>query len=418
LSSFPTRRREALVNDSQCAPPFPFDRTRDPLDPPPEFARWQREQPIRRVVVGDVPAWLVTRYSDVRALLADPRLSCDRSRAGFPAARKNDPPPPRGHLSAMDPPEHTELRRIIMRSALVNDVTALRPVIEQHANALLDKVTRLPQPVDLVKQFALALPVRVICELFGVPYHDRRVFVHCANVITNLATNREQAATAYASLAEYLGNLIDAKEREPADDLLSELVKQHVHTGQITREQAVGLSLILLTAGHATTANQIALSVAVLLRHPDQAELLLHRPELLPDAVEELLRYLTIAHHGLRRVATADISVGGTVIRAGEGVVLALQAANRDPDVFADPDRVDLTRRARRHVAFGHGAHRCAGQALARAELEIALSTLFRRLPELRLAIPFERIAFDDHGLLHGVPELPVLWRQNGETTA
>lgn len=319
----------------------------------------------------------------------------------------------------MDPPEHTVLRRAVMRGALVNGVDRLRPAMERHANELLDELVRLPQPVDLVERFAFALPVRVICDVFGVPPGDRSVFEQCAAVIARRSASGAEVAAAYGSLKAYLARLVEAKDREPADDLLSELVVDEVRTGRLTREQVVGLGLPLLTGGHATTANQIALSVAALLRHPDQAAIFRAESTSVTRAVDELLRYLTVVHFGLRRVATAEITVGQTVIRPGEGVVLALQSANRDPEVFPDPDRLDLVRGAGRtrvpgHVAFGYGIHRCPGQALARAELEIALSVLFRRLPGLRLAVPFERIPFDDDSLLHCVRELAVAWEPNG----
>ncbi|MFJ8331482.1 cytochrome P450 [Streptomyces sp. NPDC094437] len=362
----------------------------------------------------------MTRYADVRALLGDPRLSCDPSRPGYPAFRPDQPPPARGYLPSMDAPEHTALRRIVMRSALVTDVERMRPAIERHTDELLDELALLPQPVDLVERFSLALPVRVICELFGVPLHDRAVFEECAAVIASRSASGAQVADAYASLTGYLGRLVQAKDDEPGDDLLSQLVAQHVRTGHITREQVVGLGLPLLTGGHATTAHQITLAVTALLRHPDQrAALLAAEPESVPRAVDELLRHLTVVHFGLRRVATADLTVGRTVIRAGDGVVLALQSANRDPEIFPDPDRLDLTRTTgatrgtRAHVAFGYGAHRCPGQALAHAELEIALPALLRRLPGLRLAVPFDHIAFDEDSLLHGVRELPVTWQRH-----
>ena len=407
-----------VIRESRVPPALPFQRAEDPLDPPPEFGIWQRDEPVRRVTAGGVPAWLVTRYDDVRRLLRDARLSCDPSRAGYPAFRPDQPPPARGYLPSMDPPEHTDLRRAVMHSSLVNGVDRLRPAIERHAHELLDELVLLPQPVDLLERFALALPVRVICELFGVPPGDQSVFEECAVVIARRSASGAEVAAAYGSLKAYLAQLVEAKEREPADDLLSELV-EHVRTGELTRDQVVGLGLPLLTGGHATTANQIALSVAALLRDPDQLPLLLADPASLSRAADELLRYLTVVHFGLRRVATAEIPVGDTVIQPGDGVVLSLQSANRDPEAFPDPDRLDLARgadgtRVSGHVAFGHGIHRCPGHALARAELEIALDVLFRRLPGLRLAVAFERIPFDDDSLLHGVRELPVAWDTNG----
>jgi cytochrome P450 len=398
-----------MTDTMAAAPLFPFHRTRGPLDPPPVLRHWQRDEPIRQVMAGGVNAWLVTRYADVRELLADPRLSADSSKEGFPTHRPNQPPAPRGYLPAMDAPDHTRLKRIIIRS-LANSVASLRPAITLDVNELLDEITQLPQPVDLVSQFALPLPLKIICRLFGVPYEDRAIFEGSAKVIASGSSTREDVAAAYASLTEYSRTLIALKEREPADDLLSEFVTEHVPMGRIRPEELVGLMRPLLTGGHATTTNQIALSTVALLRWPEQAALLMNNPELLPGAVNELIRHQTVVHFGIRRVATEDIPIGGMVIRAGEGVVLALHSANRDPDEYPDPDRLDITRSMRRHMGFGHGPHRCPGQALGRIELEIALPALFRRLPGLRLAEPLERIGFEEGNLLYGIRELPVFW--------
>ncbi|MFS0694425.1 cytochrome P450 [Streptomyces nitrosporeus] len=309
----------------------------------------------------------------------------------------------------MDAPEHTELRQVVVRSALMTGVERLRPLIRRHVDELLAELARLPQPVDLVERFTLALPVRVICDLFGVPIEDRKVFERCAVIVARRSAPGIEVAAAYASLTEYLGRLVDAKNEKPADDLVSELVVKHYRTGRITKGQVIGLGLPLLTGGHATTAHQLALSVVSLLRNREQVSLLAD-PASVPALVDELLRHLTVVHFGLRRVAVEDIAVGATVIRAGEGVVLALQSANRDPAVFPDPERLDPTRGSRGHVAFGYGAHRCPGQGLARAELEIALPALFHSLPGLRPAVPFEKITFEEDSLLYGVRDLPVLW--------
>lgn len=405
-----THHRASGTSASPPPPSLPFHRAGDPLDPPAEYGVWQRDEPVRQVVAGGTVAWLVTRYADVRRLLGDGRLSSDPSRPGYPPLRPNQPPSPPGYLPAMDAPEHTELRRAVMRSSLVTGVGRLRPVIERHAHELLDAVARSPQPVDLMERFALALPVRVICELFGVPFEDRETFEREAAVIARRSASGSEVAAAYASLTDYLGRLVEAKSRAPAQDSISELVVHYVRRGRLTIEQVVGLGLPLLTGGHATTAGQIALSTIALLRHRDQLPALFAGPEAVTVAVDELLRHLTVVHFGLRRAATADIEVGGTVIRAGEGVVLALPAANRDAEVFPDPQKLDLSRRARPHVAFGYGPHRCPGQSLARAELEIALPALFQRLPDLRLAIAFDEISFEEDSLLHGVRELPVCW--------
>ncbi|WP_157873344.1 cytochrome P450, partial [Streptomyces neyagawaensis] len=246
-------------------------------------------------------------------------------------------------------------------------------------------------------------------ELLGVPYEDHAFFQHQARTFLTIGTSPQEAMAARAKLYDYLGALLARRTEEPADDLLSRLATERVATGQATVEEAVGVSFVLLLGGHETTANMIALSTVALLRDPTQLAALRAEPALWPGAVDELLRYLTVVHSGMRRVATEDVEVGGVLIRAGEGVIVPLQAANRDPDVYPDPDRLDVTRDASRHLAFGHGAHHCVGESLARAELGIALPALFDRLPGLRLTADPEDFA-QPLSPVHGVRSLPVAW--------
>lgn len=211
------------------------------------------------------------------------------------------------------------------------------------------------------------------------------------------------------ALRTYSGELLDRRTREPADDLISRLARDRVATGEVSAPEAVGIAALLLVAGHETTANMVPLAVVALLRHPEQLAALRADPGLWPGAVEELLRHQTVAHSGLRRLATEDVEVAGVRIRAGEGVIVAVQAANRDPSVFVDPDELDVRRLTTGHLAFGHGLHQCIGQSLARAELRVGLPALFDRLPGLRLTSPPEDFALT-MSTIHGVRSLPVSW--------
>ncbi|MFG2126251.1 cytochrome P450 [Streptomyces sp. NPDC048751] len=392
-------------------PPLPTERPL--LDPAPEYAKWQAAEPIRRVTVwGDNSPWLITRHEDARAVLDDPRFSADATRDGFPGLSPRVPPPGPGQFFLMDPPDHTRLRRMVVPDFTFRRIERLRPAVARICAELLDTMTADgATEADLVEAYALPQPTRVICELLGVPYEDHAFFQQQVRTLTAFASARPQdMLAARQALYGYLGDLLATRTREPADDLISRLATERVATGEATAEEAVGVAALLLVAGHETTANMFPLAVVALLRHPEQLAALRAEPDRWPDAVEELLRYLTVAHSGMRRIATQDVDLGGTPIRAGDGVVVALQAANRDPGVFTDPDAFDIHREdASGHLAFGHGLHQCVGQSLARAELQIGLPALFDRLPGLRLTEPADTLPRSTSAI-HGLRSLPVTW--------
>ncbi|MEV5843608.1 cytochrome P450 [Streptomyces sp. NPDC051985] len=391
--------------------PPPLPRHRPLLDPAPAYRQWITERPLARISLwGDTHPWLVTRNADARAVLSDPRFSSDNTRPGFPGLQPTPPPVTPGQLFAMDPPEHTRLRRMLIPEFTFRRVEQLRPAVGRITGELLDRLVKQEQPADLVEHLTLPLPLLVICELLGVPYADRDFIHRQAAAFATVSAGPEAMRAGWAALFGYLRELLADKAHEPGDDLMSKLATERVATGEATAAEAAGLLVQLLIAGHETTASMLSLGVVALLRHPGQLAALRADEDLVPGAVEELLRYLTVVHIGLRRIATVDVEVGGATIRAGEGVVIALQAANRDPEVFADPDTLDLGRDAGQHLAFGHGLHHCLGQSLARAELQIALPMLFRRLPGLRLTGPAtEEYAFEGRAI-HGVRELRVTW--------
>ncbi|WP_030824626.1 cytochrome P450 [Streptomyces hygroscopicus] len=395
------------------APEFPMARAAGcPFDPPPALRDRQQEGPLSRVRLwdGSTP-WLVTRYADQRALLADPRVSADITRPGYPL---QSPLPPGGSgvsFILKDDPEHARLRRMVTAPFAIKRVEAMRPGVQKIVDDLIDDLLAGPKPVDLVDAFALPVPSLVICQLLGVPYADHDFFQTNSKVIINLDVTPEQRSAAHGNLIGYLNDLMGEKIADPVDDLLSGLATR-VMAGELSREEAAQMGVLLLIAGHETTANMIALGTLALFEHPDQLALLRDTddPALVSSAVEELLRYLHITHNGRRRVATEDIEIAGEVIRAGEGLILANDIANRDPEVFAEPDRLDIRRDARRHVAFGFGVHQCLGQPLARMELQVVYGTLYRRIPTLRPATGLERIPFKHDGSVYGVYELPVTW--------
>ncbi|MFE1858991.1 cytochrome P450 [Streptomyces anandii] len=389
---------------------FPQDRT-CPYHPPAGYDPLRTARPLTRVTLYDGrPAWMVTGHSVARDLLADARLSSDRTRDGFPATtprfaavRKR-----RTALLGVDDPEHRAQRRMMIPSFTLKRATALRPRIQRIVDGLIDAMTAQGPPAELVGAFALPVPSMVICELLGVPYADHEFFEEQSRRLLRGPT-ADDTQDARDRLEEYLGDLVDRKGAEDGDGLLDELVRRQAREGRPDRAELVALAIILLVAGHETTANMISLGTYTLLRHPGRLAELRADPALLPAAVDELMRMLSIAD-GLLRLATEDIEVAGTTIRAGDAVLFSTSLINRDQDVYPAPDTLDLHRPARHHVAFGFGIHQCLGQNLARTELEVALGTLITRLPALRLAAPPEEIPFKPGDTIQGMLELPVTW--------
>ncbi|WP_369227509.1 cytochrome P450 [Streptomyces sp. R39] len=402
------------VPEAPDSPPgFPMPRAaRCPFDPPPALKDLQAKTPLTKVRLWDgSEPWLVTRYADQRAVLGDLRVSADPDSPGYPT--KASPEGGEGKLSfiMMDDPEHARLRRMVTAPFAVKKVETLRPAVQGIVDDLIDGMLSGPGPVDLVEEFALPIPSLVICELLGVPYDDHAMFQENTRTMVRTTATPEQRGVATREMAGYLAGQIAQRLAEPKDDLLSGIAGR-VTAGEIDHQQATEMALLLLIAGHETTANMIALGTLALLQNPDQLALLRDSddPKFVAGAVEELLRYLHITHLGRRRAVTEDIEVAGQVIKAGEGVIMANEIANRDPEVFPDPDRLDLTRDARRHVAFGFGIHQCLGQPLARMELQVVHGTLYRRIPTLKPACALEDVKFKDDAFIYGVHELPVSW--------
>ena len=407
---------EAISTTPHTALPLPT-RRHDPLDPPPEFDRIRQEQPATRLAFPDGHlGWLFTRYEDVRAGLADTRLSSHLPRRTSPVRitplTEEDIEPFANDRSLIntDPPDHTRLRRLLTGQFTVRRMRALQPRIDQIVSDHIDAMARGPRPVDLVTVLALPVPSLVICELLGVPYTDRADFQRHSATLLDVTSTREEILTAIRSIREYMGELVRSKREHPTDDILTGLVHADAGGQPLTHDELVAIGVLLLIAGHETTANMIALGTLTLLRDRTRWEQLSAEPQLIPRAVEELLRYLSIVQFGLVRYAKERVELGGVVIQPGEYVVLHLPAANRDPDKFPDPHTLDFHRTNTHHLAFGHGVHQCLGQQLARVELTATFTRLTSRFPNLRLATPPDHVPMRDTMVVYGVRELLVDW--------
>jgi cytochrome P450 len=405
-----TESRDEQQADRPEARSYPFGPP-ERLELNPMYARLREQEPLSRVRLpyGE-DAWLVVRHEDVRTVFGDARFSRamaatrDEPRVAADRAGRN--------LLTMDPPEHSRLRRLVSKAFTARRVEQLRPRTRQIAEDLLDTMAEAGPPTDLIESFAVPLPVTVICELLGVPVADQVQFRSWAEaILTTTALSREQRADYITRLGGYVAEQIELRRRTPTDDLLGALVLARDEHDRLTELELVELSVGLLSAGYETTANQLGNSVYVLLTHPDELALLRARPELMPDAVEELMRFIPLtAAASLARYATVDVPLSGGVVPAGDPVVVSRSAANRDPEVFPDPDRLELTRSPNPHVGFGYGAHFCLGAPLARMELQVALEALLTRFPGLRLATDPAELSWKTGMALRGLRSFPVTW--------
>jgi cytochrome P450 len=394
---------------------LPAERDAGPFDPPREISRLRDARPVCPMVFPDGhEGWVVTGYDEVRRMMADTRFSSrldldvihvPYETPGMPVATEPSPQLP-GMFIAMDPPDHTRLRRRLTGAVTVQRLKPLAEHIAAIVERQLDELEKLAPPIDLVKEFALPVPSLVICELLGVPYEDRESFQADSAQFMVKEQPLETKMGAYIALNTFLSGLVTRKRAEPGDDILSDLARHD----DLTIEELTGAAFLLLLAGHETTANMLALGTFALLEHPEQFAELRTDPELLPGAVEELLRYLSVADI-FYRYATEDLELGGETIPKGSTVVVSLLAANHDPRRFENPDTLDIHRNARGLLSFGHGVHQCLGQQLARIEMRAGFEGLLRRFPGLELAVPAEDVKLRTDMNIYGVHELPVTWR-------
>jgi cytochrome P450 len=398
---------------------------RGPFNPPDLLGRLRAGDPITKVTLCDGgEAWLVTTYDDARFVLCDPRFSADATNPRLPSLSPGRVFPwSRRTMSRMDDPRHADLRRVLAAEFTPARVAALCPVIEQIVTSEIDGMLAAEvSPVDFHAAFAVPVPRRLMYELLGVPAADHERLRDWAKTLTSRTTTAERVTTADDAMYEYCAELVARRMRTPADDFIGRLVargrreppgdREAGDPAQALSHEELSLMLkLLMVAGQEPTANMISLATLTMLLTPGWFGAIQTNPDVVPNAVEELLRFHTLLHDGLPRVAKEDVVVGGVTISAGDGVIVSLASGNRDASVFERPNELDMMRhRAGRHLTFGAGVHRCVARGLARAELRIALRTLAVRIPTLQLAVPFADIAFMEDMHIYGVRELPVTW--------
>ncbi|MEU7227625.1 cytochrome P450 [Streptomyces chrestomyceticus] len=405
---------EGATTDATAAeelPVLPTDRrTGCPFDPPAGLTA-PSDEPLRRLrYVDGHTGWLVTGHAAARAVLSDPRFSARYELLHLPMPMPGMDtvtemmPAPVGDFLGLDAPEHTRFRRLLTGKFTVRRMRQLAERVARFTDECLDAMEQAGPTVDLVETFARPIPALMICELLGVPYADRDRFQEHVATLFDQAADVTAKAEAFEAVGRFMGELVAAKRAEPTDDLLSDLT-----TSGLTEEELIGVGGVLLAAGLDTTANMLGLGTFALLSNPDQLSALSADPGLAEQTVEELLRYLSVADPILRS-ALEDVEVEGRLIKAGETVTVSVQAANRDPRKFPGPDRLDIHRKATGHLAFGHGAHQCLGQQLARVEMAVAFPALLARFPTLRLAVPPHEVPLRDRANIYGVISLPVTW--------
>jgi cytochrome P450 len=399
-------------------PNYPQPRSQGcPFAPAADIRALAAEQPIRRIRFwdGSTP-WLVTGPDELRTLLTDPRVSADDRKPGVPqwspAEAAESKTRPATYLNT-DGPEQTRYRRMVARSLSFKNANALRPVIQQHTDDCIDAMLAGPSPVDVVPALALPVPTLTICALLGVPYEDHAVFQRNAAIGLDRNAPVDDAQRAMAEIFDYVREFVRREMEHPtgADTICAEIAEQ-VSAGAITFDTGTFMAASVLGGGFETTANMIALGTLAFLQNPDQAAIVRDTddPSVIANAVEEMLRYLAVAHASKCRVALEDIDIAGHTIRAGEGIVQGYPYANWDATAFPEPDRFDVGRAERNHLAFGTGPHSCIGQQLARVELQVVYSTLLRRIPTLQLATTMDRLQFKNDTRAYGVYALPITW--------
>jgi cytochrome P450 len=396
-------------------PQPPLQIRRHGLDPTPELGEVRASTGLRTVLnVFGVPVHLVTRYNDVKAVLSDHGRFSNSGAAGFvmpgapPPSADETADPRAGNLLGLDPPEHQRLRRMLTGEFTARRMARLQPRITEIVKKQLDEMETQGGPIDLVSAFALPIPSLAICELLGVPHDEREGFQRRSDRQLDLSLPFAERYELQRDSHDYMQSLVEEARVHPGDDMLGMLVREH--GDELSDQELTAICGLLLLAGHETTSNMLALGTLALLRHPAQLAAVRDDPDAVSAAIEELLRYLSVLHHSIPRVTTADVEICGMTIPAGELVLASITAANRDPAFLGDPDVLDIHRDAASHVAFGHGVHHCIGAPLARMELRIALPALFRRFPHLALAEDFETVKYRSFHLIYGLRSLAVRW--------
>ncbi|MBP2327116.1 cytochrome P450 [Kibdelosporangium banguiense] len=389
---------------------YPFDM--EEISVSEEYVRLQRDEPMSRVQMpfGE-QAWLATRYADVKLVMTDARFSRELAQ-GLDQPRMRRESMGDG-IMGMDPPDHSRLRRLVSKAFTARRMEQMRAGVRALSRQLIDSMVTGGDTADIVEDLARPLPVTVICDLLGVPHEDQPIFREWTQALVNDSTAKGDVLYVYGNqLEEYVAKLVAQRREEPTDDLLGALVYARDNGDKLTETELISIAGPgLLTGGVETVSTALPSFVFTLLTNPDELALLRRRPELMPTAVEELLRYVPINTAAMfARYAAEDVRFGDIVVRAGEPVLPALHAANRDPEVFNDPERIDLTRSPNPHMAFGHGPHHCIGAQLARLELQEALSELLERFPNMRLADGREGVKWEFGVIVRGPSELRISW--------
>jgi cytochrome P450 len=379
-----------------------------PLRPPTEFADWRNEPGLQRALWNGQQVWSVSRYQDIRAALVDPRLSAETLPDLFESSSDGEKPV---IFARTDDPEHHRLRRMMTSQFTFRRTEAMRPQIQKLVDDYLGAMIDKGPPADIVRDFALPVPSMVIALLLGVPPEDLELFQRNTSLGLDVKSTDEERAQGFIAMYAYIQELVPRKERDPGDDLISRLITDYVATGQLDYNTVAVNAVIMMQAGHETTANMIGLGTVALLEHRSIFERLGQTDDaaVIANAIEELMRYLSIVHAQVDRIATEDLILGGQQIHTGDRLLMNLPAGNWDPEFVDSPDALDIARNARGHLAFGYGTHQCIGANLARVEMQVAFATLARRLPGLQLAVPPDELRFKEADI-YGMKELPVTW--------
>ncbi|MEU9233194.1 cytochrome P450 [Streptomyces subrutilus] len=390
---------------------LPWARTHQ-FDPPAIFDSLREERPLARMVYPDGHVgWIATSHELVRKVLSDPRFSHNLEDFHFPVTRFGKPvtgssPEIPGMFIHMDPPRHTQYRRLLTAEFTARRASMLTARVEAVAAEQIKVMREHGGPVDLVTSFAKPLVLRVLSEVVGLPYEERDRYAHAPTVLHDPDSPEEEVAAAFGQVMSFIVEVIERKRKQPGDDLISRLLAD----GQLTTEELCNIVTLLLFAGYETTESGLAVGVFALLHHTDQLAALRADPTKLDAAVEELLRYISINQYEMYRTALEDIELGGELVKKGDTVTVSLPAANRDPAKFECPHKLDIDRETSGHVAFGFGVHQCLGQNLARVELRAGLSALLREFPDLRLAVAIDEVPLRLKGSVFAVKSLPVSW--------
>ncbi len=384
-----------------------------PFQPPLRYQMLRDEHPISQVTMWDgSKAWFITRQKDVRAALADERLSADNRSPGFPLVSPGsetltDRNPT---FARMDPPEHSRQRAMVTADFTHKSAAHMRPRIQEIVDRLVDTMMAKSPPADLVAELAQPLAAQVMCLILDIPYKGQDFFQRVASTIPNHYVGQDRLDAASEELTRFIAGTLESKAKHPGDDVLSRLIVEQEAKGELARDDIIAMTRVMIVAGYDPAVHGVSLGLTALFFNPDQLAALRDDPALIAGGLEELLRYATNFHTGLPRVAIADTEIGGQQIKTGEAVLCYMPTANFDPEWFEDPETLNLRRKDSGNVSFGYGLHRCLGQHVVKIQMETVIETLLRRIPDVRLAVDLDQVRFRREAAVYGVYELPVTW--------